>query len=64
MVREDVSNKLKYRPQVGVVFIEYKYTSKDLKNNAKEVNDAVGLALNELYNGLNMYAACNYVCPY
>ncbi len=64
MVREVGSNKLKYRPQVGVVFIEYKYTSKDLKNNAKEVNDAVGLALNELYNGLNMYAACNYVCPY
>ena len=64
MLRDVGSKKLKYGSQVGVLIMEYKYTSTDLKNNAKEVNDAIQVALNELHNGLNMYAQCNYLCPY
>jgi len=63
-VKEVGSKKLRYGCQVGVVTLEYKYSSEDLIKNSKEVNAAMELALNDLHNVLNLYATCAYLCSY
>lgn len=63
-VKEVGSKKLRYGCQVGVVTLEYKYSSADLMKNSKEVNAAMELALNDLHNVLKLYATCDYLCSY
>lgn len=64
MTKDIGSKKLRYTQQQGVLLVDYRYTSNDLKNNTKEVNDAVETALFEFHKCLYLYAECDYLCPY
>jgi len=64
MTKDIGSKKLRYTQQQGVLLVDYKYSSTDLKNNTKEVHDAIESALFEFHKALNLYAECDYLCPY